>query len=125
MKTVLLDLIADWRKCVCPLEGHKPTCIARRGCADHLEAELTPFVQDLGAKIMEQSEAARIHGQYEVCIALKTAVETMEDALLGPELLACGRVHRGESHDAHEWTVQPEDDSPHTERVNCPGYKSK
>jgi hypothetical protein len=50
LKTVLLDLLADWRKCICPLEGHKPTCLARRACAEDLERELRkepePMVAD-------------------------------------------------------------------------------
>jgi hypothetical protein len=85
LKTVLLDLIAKWRGKDAEVTWYTGEADILRGCADELEAALTPFVQELGAKIIEQSEAARIHGQYEVCTALHTAIETMENALLGPE----------------------------------------
>jgi hypothetical protein len=101
-KTVLIDLAAKWRERAPSLDPLHRNGMRRlvEKMADELESELTPFVQELGAKIMEQSEAARIHGQYEVCIALKTAIETMENALLGPEKCerGCGKQrHEGQA----------------------------
>lgn len=49
--------------------------------------------------------------------------------VLGPPIpprhvgsLSCGKARRRETHEAHEWVLQAEDDSPEQVRASCPGW---
>lgn len=46
------------------------------------------------------------------------------NAVNGKPELTCGKAHRSEIHEAHDFTIQCEDDSPYQATFRCPGFSA-